>query len=406
MKNGIHRLLLCASVGVIIGCAQPSVADLGFSGELVEAESIRRSGNLVEARRRFDTLRRRYTNELEAHLGYQRAMQAANLETPLVEEYQRLLAKQPSGLHYYLLGRLLHDPPREEELYREGLQLHPSSSLLLTGFAEALYRQRRFLEALAAYSRILTSEPTNMFVHLEVISIMGELGRAADINDRYCQVDMADTEWERHLLCGAALVETWDLLRAARHLERSAELNPGKSITFRILGRIYGLLGREEEAIAAYEEALVLDPGEWKAMIALGLFLCYIGESERGVQLCERAAVIAPCTPKATRALANAYRTMGRGDEATALLKETIRLDPNNLDVLLRLATQCILDRDYLSLEKYSRMTIELDPANADAHWYLVMALSSQGRDEEAKRQSERAKAVEQTNENSKKGVE
>src|SRR5262245_61742031 len=94
---------------------------------LEKAERARKEKRPEEALRLFRDLLAKAPDNLEAHLGYQKLLQSQGKESELVKEYEAIAEKKPEPWALFLLGRVLHDPMREEALYRRALEKAPDS---------------------------------------------------------------------------------------------------------------------------------------------------------------------------------------------------------------------------------------------------------------------------------------
>jgi len=114
---------------------------------LERAELARKEKRPEEAVRLFRDLLTRAPDHREAHLGYQKLLQSQGKEPELVKEYQKLAEAHPEPWALFLLGRVLHDPPREEALYRRALEKAPEDFDCRLALGWALERQLRRSEA-------------------------------------------------------------------------------------------------------------------------------------------------------------------------------------------------------------------------------------------------------------------
>ncbi len=104
-----------------------SAACLGGELEVLleKAERARKEKRPEEALSLFRDLLAKAPDHVEAHLGYQKLLQSQGKEPELVKEYEALAEKSPEPWALFLLGRVLHDPVREEALYRRALEKSP-----------------------------------------------------------------------------------------------------------------------------------------------------------------------------------------------------------------------------------------------------------------------------------------
>jgi tetratricopeptide (TPR) repeat protein len=88
-------------------------------------------------------------------------------------------------------------------------------------------------------------------------------------------------------------------------------------------------MGRHEEAIATYRQAIAANPQSWEAADALGQYYLRHGEKELGVRYLHQAATLgSPPIPR--RVLGHALQAQGRTQEALQVWKDILQMDPND----------------------------------------------------------------------------
>jgi tetratricopeptide (TPR) repeat protein len=155
-------------------------------------------------------------------------------------------------------------------------------------------------------------------------------------------------------------------------------------IVHNALGKALGLEGRDEEAIAHYEEALRLRPEFAEGQFNLGNRLARVGREEDAIRHYEEALRLAPGFVDAHFNLGNHLGRVGRVEEAMAHYKEALRLQPDFAaahDHLGNLLAS--LGRTQEAFAEW-RETLRIEPKFADAHYHLGSYLASQGREDEA----------------------
>jgi adenylate cyclase len=107
-----------------------------------------------------------------------------------------------------------------------------------------------------------------------------------------------------------------------------------------MLGAIYVLLGRHDEAIAYAQKAVALSPHHAANTGALAWILLYSGRPEAAIPVIEKAIRLSPYNPAWNLFwLAEAYRLTGRYEELIPVAKETIeRSAPSHVDSHMQLA--------------------------------------------------------------------
>jgi protein O-GlcNAc transferase len=121
-----------------------------------------------------------------------------------------------------------------------------------------------------------------------------------------------------------------DSLRAFDRLERAIQHAPRNAAYFNSLGIAHGRRARNDEAIAAFRQALTLRPGHHQALNNLATQLVGAGEFDEAEQSYRRLLEIAPGSAESFSNLAQLLQLQGRLDEADRLYERALQLDPLN----------------------------------------------------------------------------
>ena len=157
-------------------------------------------------------------------------------------------------------------------------------------------------------------------------------------------------------------------------------------------GRVLNALGRRDEALHRFEEAIALQPKLAEAHMSRGAALAAIGRSDDALAGYRRALEIAPDYPEAHFAMGN--DTLGRGGEALASFDRALALRPDhaqahsNRGILL-----AVLGRNEEALASYDR-ALALNPRYAEALNNRSGVLRSLNRYDEALADLDRAVAI------------
>lgn len=127
-------------------------------------------------------------------------------------------------------------------------------------------------------------------------------------------------------------------------------------------GETHFALGRYEEAVVAYDQAVTLDPGYAKAWSHRGLSLSYVGRAQDSDDSFSKALSLAPDDIETHYFQALARNKTGKLAEARESLEQAIVLRPRSRDNTIILASCLMLHGDLLSLEGH------YEEANASYH--------------------------------------
>lgn len=157
-----------------------------------------------------------------------------------------------------------------------------------------LERLRRLPEAIAAYRQAAAAEPGDPRPHRALGFLCGEARQWAE---------------------------------AETHLSRALALAPD-AVTWFNLGWLRDRMGRREEAIAAFREAVRLDPRLDRAWYGLGMALAAEGRHAEAVSALEQAAVLEPRNPHIWYALGMAHHHAHAPDKVEAVAQHLLRHHP------------------------------------------------------------------------------
>jgi tetratricopeptide (TPR) repeat protein len=194
----------------------------------------------------------------------------------------------------------------------------------------------------------------------------------------------------------------------AMRLDRPAADRGDRSISGDILvnsGNVLRSLGREDEAVQRYEDALRVEPGLAAAHFNLGCV--YLQENRRPAAIArfEQALKIDPNYTAAQTSLGSALLLEGRTTEALLHYDTALRLDPSakgHRDLGIALLYVRKLPEAVAQLEE----AVRLEPGSAQAHEFLGHALLAQGRRAEAAAHYRRALQIEPDNERARRALE
>jgi tetratricopeptide (TPR) repeat protein len=149
-------------------------------------------------------------------------------------------------------------------------------------------------------------------------------------------------------------------------------------------GNLLSDLGREQEAVEAYREAINIDPQYAYAYNGLGNVLIDLGENEEAEKAFRTTIRIDPQYAYAYNGLGNVLIDLGRSQEAVEAYRQATKIDPQYAYAYNGLGNVLIdLGRSQEAVEAYRQAT-KIDPQYANPYNGLGNVLSTLGRNEEA----------------------
>lgn len=250
----------------------------------------------------------------------------------------------------------------------------------------------RLREAEGLCRRVLDAQPDHPdALHLlgMVAARSGQPSAAVELIQRAIAGDGRDPAYHLHL--GAALQALGRQEEAAAAYRDAVRIKPDFARARYNLGNALQALGRLDEAVSAYRRCLELQPAFAQAQVNLGSALEALGRPEDAGDAYRAALKIDPAVAQAHLNLGGVLEDQGRLDQAVAAYRRAVELQPGfaeahyNLGGALR-ALGHLGD----SVAAYGR-AIALRPNLAQAHSNLGYVLQELGRVDEAIESCQRA---------------
>ena len=156
-------------------------------------------------------------------------------------------------------------------------------------------------------------------------------------------------------------------------------------------GRVLSDLGRYDEAVAAYEEALRLDPDSFVAECNFARTCMQFGHDQAAMEHFERAARLSEEDFWVWGSLAYIYVTLGREDEgkdaarrALGLIEKEIALHPDNALALSWGSGLSVQLGDNERAKEWISRTLIVEPDDPKMHHNLACSLAQMGETDRA----------------------
>ena len=209
-------------------------------------------------------------------------------------------------------------------------------------------------------------------------------GRLHEAEPLYRQVLQADPRHADALhLLGVIALQSGHAAAASELIAQAVALAPSAH-RCSDLGNALLALGRRDEAIARYHQALSLQDDLAEAHCNLAKALLERGDVEAAVASGRRAVALKPTLADAQGNLGNALLKQGRLDEAVACYRQALQLRPGMAVVHSNLGDALsLLGRDPESVETY-RQALACGLQTAELHCKLARLLKRAGRPDQA----------------------
>ncbi len=167
-----------------------------------------------------------------------------------------------------------------------------------------------------------------------------------------------------------------------------------QAFTLHSRGHSLGALGRNVEALEAYDAAVGIDPADAAAHAGRGGALAAMDRVAEALEAYDRAADLDPGFAPFHLFRGGALAALGRDDEALEAYDAAVGIDPADAAAHAgRGGALAAMDRVAEALEAYDRAA-DLDPGFAPFHLFRGGALAALGRDDEALEAYDRAAGI------------
>ena len=293
----------------------------------------------------------------------------------------RLAPSLPDAHHgLALASHEMGDPASAENAYRALLRLQPASLAGAIGLGDVLNQQQRPDETLDLLAP-LQSPDANARAALEHTR-----GTARLLKDEHesalAHFDKALALSPAYPKAAHARAVTLDTMGRAEDAvaayAQAVRENPGDLGAHQGLNRLLYRLKRDGEFLRSYDEAEKRMPGLPHFALARGDFLAQSGGADDAIAAFDRALVIAPGHPLALQGQASALLKLARAADAIDRYKGALEKMPEHPALLTGLATACLVAREAKQAEDAARRALARDAADQVALAALGSALRLQ----------------------------
>lgn len=175
----------------------------------------------------------------------------------------------------------------------------------------------------------------------------------------------------------------------------AAAYGPREPDPRRFLGSLLITMGRKEEAVDAWQEALRLDPEDADTAEGLGELLINLGKYRQSVEPAEQAVKLNPQSIRAWSTLAAGYLASGQLDKARQAAEQATAKGPEDPRSWIQLAACANAVKDFATAAVAAEKATKLAPSDARAWLNLATAKTGFDQFEQAAVYAERATQLE-----------
>lgn len=173
--------------------------------------------------------------------------------------------------------------------------------------------------------------------------------------------------------------------------QRTLEYSPQSVRALAGLAREYHRGGKNREAIALSEKALLIDPFYGAAYSNMGKAWMSLGEAGKAVDSFEKAVELDPERPGAYNNLGIAYLAAGNAEEAISAYRKAIELNPRHGKAYNNLGNLYLNSGKHEDAVEFYEQAVNIDPDMGMAYFNLSLCFSRMGDNEMAEKYREMA---------------
>jgi tetratricopeptide (TPR) repeat protein len=197
---------------------------------------------------------------------------------------------------------------------------------------------------------------------------------------------------------GTSMHELGKMQETMELFQQALRIDPDCADAHNNLGIVLAQTGKIEEAISHYEQALRFEPDYADAHYNLGTALAQTGKIEEAIAHYEQALRIKPDLADAHNNLGTALAQTGKIEEAIAHYEQALQIEPDLAEVHYNLGTALAqVYRVPEAIAQYEQ-ALRIKPDYAGAHSSLGVVLAGLGKSEDAIKQCQEALRIEPDN--------
>lgn len=308
-------------------------------------ESLLSAGQASEAETAFATAAGEMPESAAAHFGLGRALEANGDSERALRSLLRASEFAPdSGPVRYALAMAYRtmervaDAERHLALAQSGSADPPSVRDSLLDRIHGLRQDKRWHlqqgldldaegrheDAISAYQRAVSLDPSYLQAHVNLVAAFGRLGRYADAENHYRHAMSLDSEAvELHINWGTLQATRGEHADAIRSFRQGLAINPNSADMHADLGSIFQWTGDIAQATRHLRRALELEPQHRLAHFSLARILISSDRVPEAIEhLLKTREPVDERTPGFLYGLADAYVRIGEIDHAVASARE------------------------------------------------------------------------------------
>ena len=213
-----------------------------------------------------------------------------------------------------------------------------------------------------------TNSPEALEWYIRACALQDEEKPLSELEDITHKAIAADPQFARaHFALASILVMKGEFAQAEQTAHQALSLKPDSAGAHLIIGILSLHLNKFAEAEQQLFEAHRLDPDDTRVLIRLADLSSLRRKWDEAIAFAEKARILEPTDAPVHALLGFFYTFKGGRNKAIVELKEAIRLDPEGLDVVQRVAQAYERMREIpLAIEHYEKLVTQIKELGGD----------------------------------------
>jgi tetratricopeptide (TPR) repeat protein len=285
-------------------------------------------------------------------------------------------------------GRELVDAgkiPEAIAIYQQAATLAPDNARVFSAIGFLQAQQRDYQAAVAAYEQAIKLDTGNADFYYALGYSKANLNDNAGAAEAYRQATQLKPDYvEAFLGLGIVLSRQEDYAGAIAAYQQVLTRRPNDGRIYESIGTAYIQQERYPEALEALQHAIQLSPRQGSAFLNLGVALLNSGNVPEGMAALQKAATLEPRNGLIYLQLGDIYKAQGNEDDALIQYRRAVSVQPSLKEAYMALGELYLERKDILAIVTF-RELVALAPEDADAHYYLGVALRARDRNDDAR---------------------
>ena len=315
------------------------LANLSVEQSLMKASSYAKKGEVDEAKKLYQTILRKFSNNIRAQQGLaalNKYKQSNSTQSPPQEAIDELV-------NLFNQGQILAVIGQAEVLTEQ----YPDSAVVWNILGASRAQIGNLDEAIEAYKKTISLKP--------------------DYAEAYSNM-------------GVALRKQGKFEEAIEAYKKSISIKPNYAEAYNNMGVTFKDQGKFDEAIEAYKKSILLKPNYAEAYDNMGVALKNKGKFDEAIEAYHKAISIKPIHANTYYNMGNALRDQLKLDEAIEYYNKSISLNPNYTDAFNNMGIALhYQDKSEEAIQAY-RKAISFNPDSAETHQNLGFMLLRSGK--------------------------